>query len=257
MRTAPSLHKLQSEFMDWMLGGSNPGIADAVRGKGLAASARLGIYRNIVFSNLTAALATAYPAVKLLVGDEFFDSIAARYICEEASLSGNLQEYGDRFPALLARAPEAATLRYLADIARLEWARQECLLAADATALDPRQLTTVPEAQQSTLRLALHPSLRLVDSPQPILDIWLFCQTPDHGRLQLSGNGQLVMLWRNETQIAMREIDAGLYALLTGMSHGETLANANAAAVAADAGFALDAVLPALFADALITGYDC
>ena len=256
MRTAPSLHRLQTEFMEWVLGHDSAGVADSVRGNGLTASARLGIYRNIVFNNLTATLATAYPTVKTLVGDDFFETIAARYIREQPSLCGNLQAYGDRFPMTLANASEAQSLPYLADVARLEWARQECLLAADAASFDPRELTAVPETRQITLRLALHPSLRLVDSQHPILDIWLFCQTPGEARLQLDGKGQQVMLWREATQIAMRAIDAGLYTLLTNMSHGETLADANAAALVADADLALDAVLPALFADGLITGYD-
>ena len=256
MSTAPSLHKLQTEFMEAVLNNGITTVTESVAGNGLTSAARLEIYRNVVFNNLTATLATAYPTVKALIGEECFDSVAARYIREQPSRAGNLQEYGARFSETLAQSPETASLPYLEDIARLEWARQESLLAADAASLDPRKLTAVPEAKQPTLRLTLHPSLRLIGSTHPILDIWLFCQSPDEGRLQLSGNGQSVMLWRSDTQIAMRAIDAGLYALFTSMLHGESLANANAAALAADATFALDAMLPALFADGLITGCD-
>ncbi|MGH8371288.1 MAG: DNA-binding domain-containing protein [Gammaproteobacteria bacterium] len=256
MTTAPSLHKLQQEFMAWVLGDAGTNAGDSVRGNGLSADARLGIYRNIVFSNLTATLTTDYPAVKALVGDAFFESAAARYIRDEPSRSGNLQDYGVRFPDLLAHLPEAASLPYLADVARLEWARQESLLAADAEPFDPAQLADVPEDKQASLRFHLHPSLRLVDSTHPILDIWLFCQEQRGDTLKLDGAGQSVMLWRDENQIAMRAIGAGLHALLQSMQDGGTLSAAHAAAMAADESFNFETALQGLFSDALIAGYD-
>lgn len=257
MTTAPSLHKLQHEFMAWVLGDAGSAAVDSVRGNGLAAEARLGIYRNIVFSNLTATLATDYPAVKTLVGDAFFESAAARYIRDEPSRSGNLQDYGARFPDLLARLPEAASLPYLADIARLEWARQESLLAADAEPFDPAHLTNVPEDKQASLRLQLHPSLRLVTSAYSIFDIWLFCQEQQDEGLKLDDTDQSVMLWRDENQIAMREIGPGLHAMLQSMQDGGTLNTVHATAMAADEDFDFETALQGLFSDALITGYDC
>lgn len=256
MNTAPSLHKLQREFMAWILGDNAATATDSVHGNGLAPDARLGIYRNIIFSNLTATLATDYPAIKALVGDVFFESAATRYIRDEPSRSGNLQNYGARFPEFLAQLPEAASLTYLADVARLEWARQESLLAADAMLLDPARLLDVAEDRQHALQLQLHPSLRLVDSVHPILDIWLFCQNPDGKRLNLDANGQCVMLWRSDSQIAMRAIDTGLRVLLHSMQMGTRLIAAHDAAIAADEGFDLNTALQSLFADGLITGYD-
>jgi hypothetical protein len=256
MTTAPPLHKLQRDFMAWVLGDASSGAVDSVRGNGLAPDARLGIYRNIVFSNLTATLTTDYPVVKALVGEAFFENAATRYIRDEPSRSGNLQDYGAGFPEFLARLPEAASLPYLADAARLEWARQESLLAADAAPLDPTRLMDVPETKQDALRLQLHPSLRLVDSAHPILDIWLFCQEQRGDTLKLDGAGQSVVLWRDQNQIAMRALDAGLLTLLRSMQDGGTLSAAHAATVAADENFDFETALQVLFSDALITGYD-
>jgi hypothetical protein len=255
MTTAPSLHKLQREFMAWMLGDRTSAAAASVRGAGLSADARLGIYRNVVFSNLTATLATDYPAVKALVGEEFFDSVATRYIRDVPSRSGNLQDFGAGFPGFLAQLPDAASLPYLPDVARLEWARQESLLAADAAPLDPTRLGEIPEDRQEQLRLQLHPSLRLVDSVHPVLDIWLFCQQPQTDGLKLDGKGQTVMLWRSENQIAMRTIDRGMQTFMEAMQNNGTLFEAHAAAVAIKSEFWIDAVLQSLFADELITGY--
>lgn len=256
MNTAPSLHKLQREFVAWVLGDAGSAAAASVHGNGLAADARLGIYRNSVFNNLTATLATDYPVVKKLVGNEFFDGVAARYIRDIPSRSGNLQHVGARFPEFLMRMPEAASLPYLADVARLEWARQESLLARNATPLDPAQLAHLTEDQLATLSLELHPDVRLVDSTYPVLDIWLFCQEPRDGNLNLGSAGQRVMLWRDGSQISMRAIDAGIHALLSAMQRNVALTSAHDAAVNANPEFDLDAALQILFADGLIVAYD-
>ncbi|HET7921153.1 MAG TPA: DNA-binding domain-containing protein [Gammaproteobacteria bacterium] len=252
----PSLPELQREFAAWVLGNAASVAPDFVQSNGLTPDARLGIYRNMVFSNLTNTLATAYPAVKALVGEDFFEQAAARYIRDEPSRSGNLQDYGAQFSTMLARMPEAASLPYLADVARLEWARQESLLAAEAPPLDPARLAAVPEDKQASLRFQLHPSLRLVNSIHAILDIWLYCQEQQDEGLKLDNNGQSVMLWRSEDQIAMRMIGAGLRAFLQAILDGTTLSAAHAVALVADENFDLETALQGLFADALITGYD-
>ncbi|MGH8401421.1 MAG: hypothetical protein ACRESU_10000, partial [Gammaproteobacteria bacterium] len=87
-------------------------------------------------------------------------------------------------------------------------------------------------------------------------DIWLFCQEQQDEGLKLDGVGQAVMLWRDENQIAMRAIGAGLHTLLRAMQEGETLSAAHAAAMAADENFDFEMALQGLFSDVLITGYD-
>ncbi|MGH8281337.1 MAG: HvfC/BufC family peptide modification chaperone [Gammaproteobacteria bacterium] len=176
MNTAPSLHELQTGFTGWMLGQQDAALPGAVAGNGLTPEMRLQVYRNIVFNNLTAALRTAYPAVLKLVGEEFFEGAAARYIRDYPSASGNLQDFGAQFADCLTSMPEAAGLPWLADMARLEWARQLAYLAADGQALAPAALAAISDSKQGDLRLGLHPGVRLLESNHPLLDIWDFCQ---------------------------------------------------------------------------------
>jgi len=143
---SPSLPELQNAFARAVLEGSDAPLDGWVRGNGLEPRARIQIYRNMVFNNLTAALRTAYPAVEKLVGKDFFDAAAARYVRDFPSLTGNLQDYGAAFPAFLARMPEAQALAYLADVARLEWARQEAYLAGDPAPLNARTLSAAADA---------------------------------------------------------------------------------------------------------------
>lgn len=255
MHTAPSLHSLQSDFVRWMLGEHTSELAETVAGKGLEPAARLQIYRNIIFNNLTAALRTAYPAVLKLVGEDFFAAAAARYIRGYPSTSGNLQDFGAAFADCLGSMPEARTLAYLADMARLEWARQQAYLAADAAPLEPGALAEVADDRQDNLCLALHPSARLLESSYPVLDIWGFCQQDTGERLRLSDAGQRILIWRMDTQIAMRALSAAQYAFVDSLMKQATLSNAQARASGLGSDFDVGACLRWLFSERLITAY--
>ena len=80
-----------------------------------------------------------------------------------------LLAYGAGFPAFLARA---GAQPLVADLARLEWAREEACHAVDAPPLDPASLAAVPQERYPALRLIPHPSLRLVPSAGPVFSLW-------------------------------------------------------------------------------------
>ncbi|MDE2236068.1 MAG: putative DNA-binding domain-containing protein [Gammaproteobacteria bacterium] len=251
MNNAPSLPELQRQFAAAVAGGTPAALLDTVSGKGLDPAARLQIYRNIVHNNHAAALRTAYPAVLKLVGEDFFESVAARYFRDRPTSTGNLQDYGADFPDYLTRLPEVSGLAYLPDIALLEWARQESILATDA---EPVSITEIAKTTQPDhLRITLHPSLRLVSSAHPVLDIWRFCQETDPGNLELSGKSQNVLVWRDGPQIAMQEIDAGVYAFIAALLSTEPLVAAHETALQAAKDFDLSQCLHWLFTNGLVT----
>lgn len=252
--TAPSLPELQEGFVDAVLGrGARPRALNWIDGNGLSPQARLQIYRNLVANNLTAALATAFPAVRQLVGADFFAGAALRYISAFPPDGGNLQDYGAAFPAFLAQMPEARELAYIADVANLEWARQEAYLAADALPLDATALSAIREPDVDRLRFTLHPSLRLVVSAHPVWDIWMFCQQQAPERLELAGEGQSVAIWRERSQIGMQRLDAGLREWLRALLRHETLVAASERALTVQADFHPGAALHWLLDNALAT----
>ncbi|SMF23138.1 HvfC/BufC N-terminal domain-containing protein [Pseudogulbenkiania subflava] len=253
MTTAPSLLELQRAFSRSVFTGDPAGIAPWVAPHGLTADERLQIYRNMVFNTLGSALKTSYPSVLRLVGEDCFDGVAARYIAAVPSQSSNLQDYGAAFPDFLAAIPETAELPYLADIARLEWARQLAYLAAEATPLAPGRLTERSEDELARTVFVLHPSVHLIDSRYPILDIWRFCQEADsQDRLQLGGHGQTVLLWRSDTQIAMQTILPGGGCFIAGLLLGMPLGMVIDKAHAQDPAFDLAAHLHLLLQNGLL-----
>ncbi len=86
---------------------------------------QIGIYRQTVRSNLYSALEDTFSACSKVVGKDYFKQLAAEYFTKHPPEDTDLNIYGDQFPnylqSVLETRPEAASLPYLPDLARLEW----------------------------------------------------------------------------------------------------------------------------------------
>lgn len=169
---APTLLELQCAVRRDLLGLADGDASGYVVPDGLAPQARLAIYRNTANSTLLAALRLSYPAVQALVGSEFFEGAARLFIEQCPPSSAQLYSYGESFPEFLAHMPEAASLAYLPDTARLEWAVNEALHAPDATPLDLRRLEQLDEADMQAVRFSPSPAARVLESTFPVDAIW-------------------------------------------------------------------------------------
>ncbi len=121
---------------------------------------------------MATALQLAFPAVRHVVGPEFFEGAARLFVAEAPPRSAWLDEYGADFPEFLARLAQAASLPYLPDLARLEWKVNLVLHAADAEALALARLAALGEAELEELRLAPHPAAQLLRCGFPADAVW-------------------------------------------------------------------------------------
>lgn len=133
---------------------------------------RLNIYRNTFMVGVTKALRLAYPAVRRLVGGDFFDGAASLFIARCPPRAAYLDQYGADFPEFLSHFQPAATLAYLADVARLEWAVNRALHAADAVPLDLARLAALAPAEQARVAFVPHSSITLLRADYPADLIW-------------------------------------------------------------------------------------
>jgi hypothetical protein len=139
--------------------------ADAVTafagGRGTRAIDRLWIYRRMYWHRQILALREMFPLLVGRVGDQAFDGLARRYLEARPSTDPRIEWLGAGLASFLDHEGGEHVTRELADLARLEWAEMEALLAADPAAV-LHTLDVGPAAfSQSRLDLAL--SLRLVD----------------------------------------------------------------------------------------------
>lgn len=254
MHAALSLHELQHRFMAALYDDAQSGPTAMIAGNGVAPEARLRIYRHSCNETQIAALRTTYPAVLALVGDAFFDQAAEGYRRKHPSRSGNLQAFGDAFAEYLANLRGCRALPYLPDVARLEWLRQQTVLAPDASSISPEAIADVLRDAAESTRIVLHPSLHRLESRYPVLTIWNYALRPTEDKLTLDNNGERVVLWRDDGEVAMGAVDPSSFACIASVAQGMTLGEARLAAQAIDDGFDLEACLESLVTHGLVIG---
>jgi hypothetical protein len=242
----PTLRELQSSFAAAVLGGDAAAVQHAVRGDGLAAEARLAVYRHHVFTSLTAALEATFPVVARLVDPRFFRYAADRFIRQHPPTSPCLSEYGATLPQFLARFEASRHLVYLPDVARLEWAMNAALHAPDVAPLPAEALRRAPP-------VALHPSVMLLDSPWPIDRIWRQAQHgADDETVDLDAGGVSLQIWRRGDDVVFRRLDPASRAFRRRLAESGSLHDAAGAVLASEPAADLPSLIRALIDDAIL-----
>ncbi len=135
---------------------------------------RFAVYRNNVLCTLTDALADTFPVVQAVVGEAFFRAMAHVFVRAHPPDSPVLAFYGANFADFIADFEPAATLPYLADLARLEMTRVQVYHAADEPPLTPDRLALLAAGCRPGTEpvVELTPSLRLLRSSHPVVSVW-------------------------------------------------------------------------------------
>ncbi len=221
------LHELQAAFAAALEGGGEDAFGALIRPNGLEPSRRLAVYRNNSRLTQREALAGIYPAVQRLLGEEFFAHMAELFAADFPSRSGDLRRYGGELAQFLEEFPPTASLAYLPDVARLEWAWHEAFHAPFSAALDAQAVARLPGARGGALRLALRPGARLLRSEFPVARIWEFAlgePGPDAPRLDLAGSqaGHVLVL-RPQLEVLVIDLDPAEWRWLRALHEGAVL----------------------------------
>jgi hypothetical protein len=254
----PSLRELQRNFSAAIMFDDRAAMASlGIVAGGLDPARRIAIYRNNVMGNYRRALATTYPVVRSLVGVPFFATACDIYARGHASARGDVNRYGGDFATFLRTYAPARDLKYLSDVARLEWAVDQSNIAADAAPLDIAGLGAVPAEQVSNLRFHLAPSVRLLASPFPILHIWRVNQPGYAGddRVDLGEGGDALLVQRTAGEVVIERIERGDHVLLAAVAAHAILGAAATRAAGADPAFDLAAALRRYVANETIVGF--
>jgi hypothetical protein len=229
----PSLRDLQQAFGHAIATGDVGAIGAEIVANGMEPAARLRIYRNNHRETGLACLRSTYPVVERLVGPDYFRQTAFEYLAAHPSRSGSLDDLGRHWPLFLERCFEGGQYAYLADVARLEWACQEASMARDHPSLDLEKLRRVPAERYAALIFLLHPAVRLVASPHPILRIWRANQPESDASERIDPDSpERVLLWRGEQRVELRLADAAEFEFVACVQRGESFADCVASAAA-------------------------
>jgi hypothetical protein len=225
----PSLRDVQHAMRRSLLQDSGVDALTDIIGAGLSPGQRLSIHRNTVLSALANALRLSFPAVHRLVGADFFDAAAQVFAGRQPPRCADLNVYGEEFPGFLQRFEPAATVTYLADVARLEWAVNRALHAPDAPALEPPRLASVAPCDHERVCFIAHPSISLLRSKFPVDTIWrAVLQHDDAAMAGIDLDEPVYLLVERRTdELDVARLDEGAWrfgaALLGGQSLGTAL----------------------------------
>ncbi|WP_394791079.1 DUF2063 domain-containing protein [Rhodoferax sp.] len=212
---------------------------------------RFAIYRNNVTVSLIDALAATFPAVQQLVGEDFFRAMARLFVQAQPPRSKVMAWYGAGFADFIEGFAPAASVPYLADVARLEMARVRAYHAADVApiaATDLHAALADPE-QLAQLRLQLHPSLQLVASRFAVVSLW----QAHLGLLPIAQVDptlpQAALVFRQGLEVEVSLLSTAACVFISALQQGATLL----AAAGVDPRLDLPAILALLIRQQLIT----
>lgn len=244
-----ALRDLQAAFAAHLTGGDRADLMDVVSGDTIPAAARLRVHRHHVRHSLAAALASTFPKVQSIVGEQFFQAMAEVFVLSDLPSHPVLAQYGAGFPAFIQGYGPAASLPYLADMARLDWALNLAFHETVSRTLAAEDLADMPPERLLDLRLALAAGATLIRSPHPIDRIWHASQPGDPAEsVGLEEGPATVIVLRQPDDAAFVRLSPAEAELVMTLCDGRTLEEAAQAAFRVDAAFDLTTTFARLLA---------
>lgn len=168
-----ALAQLQTDFQQYLLSGdartAEPHVIGTTR---VPVATRLSIYGGAYVSRLTEALASNYPALASLLGEEDFRQLGEAYVRAHDSPYFSIRYYGEGLAGFLATHPDYVQIPVLEELARWEWVMRAVFDAADATCLRHEILQVIRPEQWAQLRFVWHPSVARLDLKWNVPQLW-------------------------------------------------------------------------------------
>ena len=232
---------LERDFNDGLLGDATPHL-------------RFPIYRNNVSQALVGALRVRFPIVEQLVGPQFFSAMAGAYAAAHKPTSAVLIHYGASFAEYIAGYEAAATLPYLADVARFENAWWQAYHAFEAVPLEISALAAIAPEDLGGLKFAFHPSFHMLQNSNGAASIWQWHQIANNPAHLEVPSQEFALVWRPHAEVAVRLIEADGFCFFEALKSGADLESAVLKTLEQFPAFDLQPNLAALFQLELITG---
>ncbi len=254
------LRNTQKDFKDAVLNKDFSSAANDIKPKrDIDPIDLIQIHLNNSMKSLTKVLRSAFPVTEQIVGEQFFTAAAYKFIQENPPQSGCLTYFGGDFPAFLAEFEPAKSLKYLPDVARLEWAWQHAYHAVDEKAIDLKDLIKVDSARQGNIHLKFNNSITLIYSPYAIDTIWERHKQgfvdEESEEIDVEDHAAYMMVARPRWEVIVRTLDVTSYVFLEKLKKGGSLIEATDAALQIEPRFNLQKNLATFFADGLFTHY--
>lgn len=186
---------------------------------------RLAVYREGYVGRTAEALKEVFEAVHHLMGEAAFQHVAYQYAVAYPSQSYNLGDKGEFLPDFLQTLSYGQKLPFLPDLARMEWRISQAFHAREETPWEASSLAALKPGDWENLVLTFQPSLHLLESVWPVLDLWNLRRTPvQEIKLEIENKPQTIFIARKPGREVFCELmDPSAYAILKGLKEGQPL----------------------------------
>lgn len=230
-----------------------PRLPDGLLVGGTVPPRRFEIHRRHFEHSLTMAVTGRFPATEWLIGGARLDAAARDFVRANPPASPCIADYGDAFPAFLARWPTTAPLRYLPAFAELDWHLGRLAVSVDRVPAGLERLRAVRGDELADLGVALQPGLHYLRSDwdvDALIQHYLTDSAPPEWTLTQGALHLEVRGARGAFHFA--RLSAGDFAFRASLAAGTSCGDAAAAALERDSGFDPGAALVALAGEGLI-----
>ena len=204
------LAELQRHFSRAVMTGE---IRDGLLSGRVPPAEALAVHQGTIMGALVNALRISYSTVEALVGEEFFDQTCRAFAVGNLPRTASLAAYGEGFPDFLAHYHPAASLPYLADVARLDHAMEATLRGSSRLqrfVLDAQVAITLPQSM-TVLRLA-YPA----DEIRAALD-----DDAALAAIATTSAERFILVWRKGSEAAVKRIEGPAGQFLASLLAGE------------------------------------
>jgi hypothetical protein len=225
----PSLLNVQRELKDRIKAKQGAAMTAEmlnVQG-GVPGEERMAVYAGGYITRLSEALAEVYETVRHLLGKDAFVELSELYLERHPSRDYNINNIGKAFPAFIGSTRFSKELPFLPDLAALELAVAGAFHAFDRAPFDPAVLAALSEEDWEKMHVVFQPSVHVLGSEWPVLDIWNARKTPiSEMNVGLVGRPQNVLVYRKGLEVYCEPIEKKqrdlVHHLLKGNPLGET-----------------------------------
>lgn len=254
------LNKIQEGFVADMRRATLQDLKSTILPGKFESNDLMQVYRNNYYISLTEALRSVYVSVDKLVGKGFFDFVAHGYIDAHPSKSGNLHEFGDCFAGFIGSLEQAASVPYIADVARLDWAWHQMFHAKDSEPLDVEVLGEFRHEDFGALHFKFVAAMQILKMDYTIFGLWNHCREipgfENSDDLSYENTIELIMIYRSGLDVVVSLVSDAEVMFIEELQAGLCLADATESAMASDMQFQLLDVLQSLFLQEVVSGVE-
>ena len=187
----------------------------------LGASGRVQIYADMYLWRLVDALREDYPKLAALIGPERFYALSEAYVREHPSRHQDLGRAGVHLPAFLRAHPDPERPD-LADLAALEWARNEVFFETEVRPASSDPLAELPPEVFLETKLRLVPALRLLTAELDAVALWRALEDGKCAPPPMPGI-YAIAVWRSEFDVFHTGLELDEGAALRAAASGDPL----------------------------------